>query len=287
MLELAELTVTQHNTDHKIVLLLDDNKMTQHSILNSISQNTFYEEHLTLFLSKVLNQGDCFIDIGSNVGYFALVASVLTGNEGLVIAFEPERQNFKRIQANIAINEFDNIVAYNMAVGDEDRTASLFFNSDNDGGHALWNVGAHSFNEKSRQCTIKQEIQLTKLDSIIIKHPAPAIKAIKIDTEGFEHHALIGATETILKHKVPFIAAEMNRLGLRQSGSREDLLRMYMQQLGYNTYFYFCDNNRNLVFRHLPQNQYLQPDNKELVCDLLFSTDEHLMSYGFRIGDSV
>jgi hypothetical protein len=104
---------------------------------------------------------------------------------------------------------------------------------------------------------------------------------MKIDTEGYEHHALIGAAETIRKHKVPFIAAEMNRLGLRQSGSREDLLRMYMQHLGYNTYVYAFDENRNLVFHRLPQNQYMQPDNKELVCDLIFSTDEHLMSYGF------
>lgn len=283
MLKYAEFSMSHQNGNHNLRFLLDDNQPTQNIILHDVSHNLLYEEHLTLFLKQVLRQGDCFIDIGSNIGYFALVTAVLTGNDGLVLAFEPERHNYKRLQAHIAINEFDNIVAYNMAVGDEDKMVSLFFNSDNDGGHALWDVGTHSFNQKSRQTIKKQDIQLVKLDSIISKLSTPPIKVIKIDTEGYEHHVLMGATETIRKHKVPFIAAEMNRLGLRQSGSREDLLRMYMQHLGYDTYVYGCDENKNVILHRLSPDQHLHVDNKELVCDFIFSTDEHLSSYGFTV----
>lgn len=283
MLKLSELHINQQSNNHKILLLLDDQKVTQNILLNSIANYSLYEKHLTLFLAKVLQQGDGFIDIGANVGYFSLVASVLTGNDGLVVSFEPEKHNFKRLQANIAINEFDNIVAYNMAVGDEDKTVSLFFNSDNDGGHALWNPGAHSFNAKSRLATIRQDIKLTKLDSIINNIAIPPIKVIKIDTEGYEHHVLVGATEAIRRHNVPFIAAEMNRLGLIESGSSENLLRAYMQRLGYNTYCYGFDENKNSVFHKLEGDQYLQHENNELVCDFMFSKDEHLVAYGFKV----
>lgn len=283
MTKYAEFFINHHNHSHKISLLLDVDKMIQGFMFFRLANNLLYEKPLTLFFTKVLQSGDCFIDVGANVGYFSLVASVLTGKEGLILAFEPERHNFKRLQANIALNEFDNIIPYYMAVGDDDKSVSLFFNSDNDGGHALWDIGGYSFNKKSQETTIKQDIHLTKLDTIVNNISTPPIKAIKIDTEGYEHHVLIGAIETIRKHNIPFIAAELNRLGLKKSGSNEDLFRMYMNQLGYDTYLYECDENNNVVFHKLSQNEYFQYGNTELVSDFMFSTDEHLTQYGFKI----
>ena len=44
------------------------------------------------------------IDIGANLGYYTAIASHLTGEKGLVVAFEPEPNFFKLLSRNISRN---------------------------------------------------------------------------------------------------------------------------------------------------------------------------------------
>src|SRR5215472_4923617 len=52
-------------------------------------QYGFFEEGLTRALIKMLPPGGVFIDIGAHVGYYTLLASLLVGSKGHVVAFEP------------------------------------------------------------------------------------------------------------------------------------------------------------------------------------------------------
>ncbi len=95
----------------------------------------------------------------------------------------------------------------------------IFFNSDNDGGHALWDVALHPFNEKSRQEKQLRKIRLATLDGIIMGQAPRRPKLIKIDTEGAELSVLRGTARSLSSLQIPYVICEINRFGLNQMGS--------------------------------------------------------------------
>jgi FkbM family methyltransferase len=247
--------------------------MTQRSIADNISHNQLYESDESIFLMHALNGGDCFVDVGANIGYFTIIASRLVGEYGSVYAFEPEQSNYERLLHNISLNKCANVNFYDCAVGADDRTVDLFVNSDNDGGHALWNPGEHSYNIQSRSRIILQPTRQIMLDTIFnTANPATKITVLKIDTEGYEHQVMIGALDTVLQHRVPFVMAEINRLGLRKSGSSETVFRSYMHNMGYIAYVAESIHEQGgRAYVQLPRLFVPMPENQEVVYNILFS----------------
>ena len=47
-----------------------------------------------------------------------LVAAKLVGPKGALVAFEPQRQLYQLLSANIALNEFNNAFLYQKALGE-------------------------------------------------------------------------------------------------------------------------------------------------------------------------
>jgi FkbM family methyltransferase len=212
-----------------------------------------------------LEDGDCFIDIGAHVGCFSLLAATLVGTRGRVISFEPEDLNYEQLRENIALNEFNHVRAYHLGLGSEREERAFFVNLDNDGGHALWDVGLHQFNIKSRATPLIKKMEVVSLDSILIKEQPEELKLIKIDTEGSELRILQGATDTIIKNKVPYVICEVNRFGLQQMGTNEQDLRSFMEDIGYDTYLMV--NGQELRIMRLSKDQFVK---SEYVFNLLF-----------------
>jgi precorrin-6B methylase 2 len=59
-----------------------------------------HEPWLQDLLREWLRPGDEYLDVGSHVGFFALVAARCVGEAGRVVAFEPDPENFARLEAN-------------------------------------------------------------------------------------------------------------------------------------------------------------------------------------------
>jgi len=57
-----------------------------------------------------LKKGDIVIDAGAYIGTFTLLASKILGEEGKVIAFEPDEENYKILSYYIELNNIKNIV---------------------------------------------------------------------------------------------------------------------------------------------------------------------------------
>jgi len=70
-------------------------------------------------LLLLLKAGDTFVDVGANVGVFTLHGSRQVGPTGTVLSFEPTSETFTRLNENIQLNGFTNIVARNSAVADK------------------------------------------------------------------------------------------------------------------------------------------------------------------------
>ena len=69
--------------------------------------------------------GECFIDIGANLGLFTMVASRHLGPEGRVVAFEPNQTTFADLAGNLAANNCTNVVT--VCAGVSNATARVAF----------------------------------------------------------------------------------------------------------------------------------------------------------------
>jgi FkbM family methyltransferase len=282
----VSFSINRNGSNYIFKYLFDTRQLTQRNLAAHILQGSLYEPDITIFLMRVLQRGDCFVDVGANIGFFTIIAAQLVGGEGAVYAFEPELENFKRLCLNMALNALSNVKPFQAAVGDANSVTNLYINRDNDGGHALWDPGAHSFNQLSRESVQLQQTELLTIDSVFNRKDEilPRIKIIKIDTEGYEHNVIVGALETIRQHRVPFILAEINRLGLYQSGSNELNFRNFMHHLGYVAYFAITQQNGlTLRFQEISTNTLPVPEDSELVYNLTFCLPGELEKCGFTV----
>ena len=169
------------------------------------------------------------IDIGANHGLFTILMSK-TAPGGKVYSFEPEKHSYNKLINNVS--NIPNVKTFNIALGDEEKEVELYFNLDNDGGHALWDPAVHPDNSKTKSHDrIKQIVQMKTLDSIIDIKP----KVIKIDTEGCELLIIKGAKNLIEKYK-PIIITEINYIGLTEMGTSPVEFQKYMESIGYRCY---------------------------------------------------
>ena len=258
------LTINNQGGTYSLHLLLDISKYSQEIIWNHLKNNNIYEGETLRFISEILKPGDCFVDVGAHIGYFSLFASRFVGAGGQVIAVEPEISNTAHLMIHMSINGIENIDLINKAAGAEDTEAELFVNSDNDGGHALWNPGLHPYNERTRAKGIVRKVKLATLDSILERHEIESVKVVKIDTEGAELEVLKGASKYLSEKRMRNIICEINRFGLNKMGTSEKELRDHMYDLGYETYI-MQDQDPGIV--KLDREQYIQ---SPYVFNLLF-----------------
>jgi len=269
------LSINQNSVSGSLKLYLDTNKFSQKIMWNHLTNNQVYEQETFRFFSNALKDGDCFIDIGAHIGYFSLLSSILVGSNGQVFAFEPETANYIHLNTHITENNLDNIQAANAALGTKSRKGQFFVNLDNDGGHALWDVGLHDFNKKSRTNQTTKDVNILSLDDVFRGTELNSLRLIKIDTEGAEHDVLRGGIDTIKKYNYPYIICEINRFGLQQMGTSEDALRHFMYGLGYDTYL-LNDSGSDIV-ELLPEHNV----ESDCVFNVLFSKKENLGKDGF------
>lgn len=233
-----------------------------------------YEPDITLFLLRVLRQGDLFIDVGAHVGYFSMLGARLVGDNGAVISIEPEDNNMKCIRNHIALNNLSNVTAIQKPASDKIEMRRFFINSDNDGGHALWDPGIFPGNERSKAKPQFQIMQTTTIDEVL-RHAnlSNRLKIIKIDTEGAEKSVLEGAAVILDKYRPQFIICELHEFGLQHFGSSQDDLRSFMRKFNYACFIPSSSGN-------LPK---LIPDGvcikSKVYLNILFAQPESLSKY--------
>jgi hypothetical protein len=63
-----------------------------------------HEPNATGLFRNHVKEGMHVVDIGSNLGYYALLAATLVGPKGRILAIEPEPQNYELLTMNITVN---------------------------------------------------------------------------------------------------------------------------------------------------------------------------------------
>jgi FkbM family methyltransferase len=188
----------------------------------SIINNKIYEPHVTHVIKSVLGRDDVFLDIGSNVGYFTMLASsILKEGMGKVIAFEPNPQNLQLTYSSLLQNNAINVEVYPYAVSD--AASILRFTTVGSNGGVV--------TKDSKFQTYYLLVQSVVLD-VILKNEEK-INLIKIDIEAHEPFALKGMVQLIKKHQ-PKIITEFHPWAMRLNnlGDPSDYLQQILD-LGY------------------------------------------------------
>lgn len=167
-----------------------------------------YEPDTWRALHPLLKNAKHFIDVGSNIGFYAVLARKI--NPGLrVDAFEPIPSIFRRNQLFHMANGFDTSQVWQIAASDADGTANIILPQVPD---AIEEQATATLRPDSWQMRAQDSLHIKvptrRLDTFFEEKPLLAPLVIKIDVEDFESAVLKGA-EHILANMRPWIVCEI------------------------------------------------------------------------------
>ena len=126
--------------------------------------------------------GGVFVDVGANVGTYALALARHVGRGGKVIAIEPHPITHARLAFNTMASRYSQVRLVAAAAAATD--GELMIETDGD------NLGAsHIISGEASGKAIK--VPALRLQHILDEAGASQVDALKIDIEGFEDRALI------------------------------------------------------------------------------------------------
>ena len=191
-------------------------------VSKTLREQGIWEAYETQLFTACLQDGAKVLDVGANIGYYSVLASLFLGDTGQVLAYEPNPENFTVLKKNIAINNCANIQAFQLALSNIDEEGFLYLSADNFGDHQIYD------NNQDRN---KQQISLVNGD-IHAKHFLHKVDLIKIDTQGAEWQVLQGINQ-LIKNSLPQLQMiiEFSPNSLRLAGSEPNELLQYIFDL--------------------------------------------------------
>lgn len=171
-------------------------------------------------LRSAVADGGVFLDIGANIGYYALMAAHFGASR--VLAFEPNPLVSSRLDFNIAANGLERQVqAMKIALGAQTATMTMRVSERDMGGSHIAQEGEVS--------GVAIAVQVEPLESVLREARIERIDALKIDVEGMEDRVLMPFFETSDKRQWPRIVIIEHT---SQSQWQSDILA-WMTQAGY------------------------------------------------------
>jgi FkbM family methyltransferase len=252
---------------------LDENYQNEKRLIKNLTSGNIYEPDVSRVFLRVLREGDTAIDVGANVGFFTMLSAALVGPAGKVVSFEPDERNRSRLNANLALNSFNNVTLVENPASNKIEQVEFFINSDDSGGNALWDPGQFPGNTKSQANCHPLYMTTTTLDDALENDDAPPPKLIKVDTEGADQHVLEGGRQLLTGASVPFVIAELHEFGLEKMGCSQATFRGLMENLGYSTFALFYSG---ALPKLIPPKTRV---HSKYFINLLFSTPDMVAEY--------
>lgn len=203
---------------------------------------TDYERGVVELIKNNLREGDVFIDIGANIGYFTVIASPIVSSSGKVYSFEPDRENFSLLQKNILANGFKNVISVKQAVSDVSGKSKLFLSKYNMGDHRTYDPEASRFYSEEikyafDQHTLEDRREFIEVGSVTLdeyfRNQYPNC-FIKIDVQGAEGAVLRGARALFTNAPQATVVMEFWPNGMKLFGIGADETFNMLKQYGFS-----------------------------------------------------
>jgi FkbM family methyltransferase len=159
-------------------------------------------------LKRILSDGAVVVDAGANIGIYSQFLSRCVGPTGVVHSFEPSPENFKRLQS--ATRKLANVRLSHAAVGECTGRTELYLSDELNVDHRTYRTEGDS-----RRAV---PIDIIALDDYF--KSGQRVDVIKMDIQGYELHALRGASRVVADNTGIKLLVEFWPYGLRQAGVR-------------------------------------------------------------------
>ena len=158
-----------------------------------------YEASKQQIFSDLVSPSSVVYDIGANVGFYTVLASVRGSGTGRVYAFEPLPRNIEYLTRHVKLNNLNNVVVFECALSDCT-------------GVAKFEVAVNpSMGKLAEGSSDGVDVDIRTLDNIVSEHQLMPPNLMKVDIEGAEAAFLRGAVETISAHRPSILLATHGR----------------------------------------------------------------------------
>ena len=168
-----------------------------------------YDYNNMQLIQHLLRLAVTFMDIGGNIGSYALIAS--EQKLAKIHAFEPHPETFRLLQKNIELNHRSNVTLHSMALGSSEGAVFLTDQSGSSVNHIV-SGGLPLVGTIAVHC---RRMDMLCKDFMI----SPQI--VKLDVEGFEYDVLQGFGAELSSIQVLII--EMNGLSDERSHGQQEI----------------------------------------------------------------
>jgi FkbM family methyltransferase len=213
----------------------------------------------SFLMKRLLRPGDCVIDVGANVGYFSAVCAQRVGFEGQVYAIEASPFLAERLRQCVAEVAGGPIRVYHSAVWRSSGVVSF---------NAASNSGWSSLRENATFETLATvQVPAITLDDFVLRENIQRVRVLKLDIEGAEIDALMGAEELLKSGIVDYILVEAEAYRLKVFGYTGQDLAYLLEQNGYRP---VCMIENDAVIP-LTEDQSIPGSSN---CDYLYAQDK-------------
>lgn len=213
-----------------------------------------FEKETVRRYGRLVSPGDTVLDIGANIGAHTLPLARAVGPQGRVIAFEPTRRMFAKLQANIARNPdlAARITCHQTMLVEQDAArpdAAVV---------ASWPVGGAppGVNDHGARLESTEGADAVSLDSFLRRQEIGDVAFIKLDVDGHEPAVLAGATGTLRRRK-PVIILELAPYELARAGRSLDQVIMPLHGAGYRLFTLASEaplpDTAEAILSHIPR----------------------------------
>lgn len=143
-------------------------------------------------------------DIGANLGSWTIpVSNYFQHRNGIVYAFEPQRQVYNQLCGNIFLNKLKNCYTFNSAIGDYDGEIDVpVFDPLTDSNMGAVSLDKTVFSEqRAGSAPPTEKRTINTLDTLNMPHAS----LLKIDAQGMEADVLRGGKKWIQASGYPYI----------------------------------------------------------------------------------
>lgn len=186
----SERYLVKEINNSKMYLDVTDQGLSQDLIVDGVRESYFLET-----VKNEVKEDDIVVDIGANIGYYALLQARIAGERGKVYAIEPVPENIELLRRNIRLNEYSNVEVYQLAIGDKNGFATIYVPKERNRSSMRQPT---SYIESG---TVEEiNVEIITLDDFLKGKLYPDI--IRMDVEGYEYQIIKGMKK-ILEKQLP------------------------------------------------------------------------------------
>lgn len=216
-------------------------------ISGSIDDILFKREYFLLDLYKP-RERDVVVDVGAYVGLYSILSSKIVGNDGFVIAIEPEPHTFRLLVENLKLNNLDNLLPLNFALSDQEGEIEFYVPKITSG--SSFNL-AHLKTQKIKDYATTR-VKAKTIDFMVKNSILRYVDIMKVDVEGAELSVLRGARNSLEERLIDRLIVEVHK-----TVNTPEILIEFLKSYGYIIDAYFDINEyKGMLFSRAPGKAY-------------------------------